>query len=146
MPNLLDYLQEGDAESIERTLCEDELVIICDDQESPVMIVEDFAQTIRGLGCSTPTARDLEITFRDRDIKVELQGDDVDSDRTRWAIRDLLLPDYEIRVLLSCLGTDTLAFLVEPPSVWQEAESRASEQMSELFGPFTDSVGFFVTE
>lgn len=149
MPNLLDYFRDGDgdAEAIETALCEDEVVIICcDSDDDPESVVQEFADAVSGLSCRATSDNDLEIAYKDRTVKVKLQQSPTDGDRTRWAVRDVLQPDYELRVLRSCLGADTLAFVVDEPDIWQQIDKAEPNLADELFVPFTNEVGFYVGE
>ena len=147
MHDLASYFGDDNVDTIERLLCEDDVVLICCDyQDEPESVIEEFAFEFRDLSFRTTEDRDLEITFKDRTHKVGLQQSPTDGDRTRWAIRDILQPDFQMRVLRSCLGTDTLAFVVDTPEEWKLAEEKAPDQVSKLFLPFTDDVGFYVAE
>jgi len=145
MNDLISYFEKNDdAGAIEIALCEAEEIAINQEDEDPADIVANFAELIPGLTGSRTQGDTFEVHFQDRTHEVALEQCPSDEDAIRRAIRDILHPAYEIRVLRSCLGTDTLAFAIDTPAVWQQIDSQFPDVALRLFTPFMDDIRFDV--
>ena len=142
MNDLINYFEGSDAENIENALCEAEEVAINQENDDPADIVGSFAELIPGLTGSRTQGNTFAIHYHGRTKEVALEHSPADEDAVRRSIRDVLTPDYEVRVLRSCLGTDTLAFVVDTPVVWHQVDTQFPEIARELFTPFADEIGF----
>lgn len=142
MNDLIRCFEIADAEAVELALCEAEEVVINQEGDRPEDIVANFAELIPGLSGHRTQDDSFEIQFQDRKLKVELSKSASDEDDVRRAIRDVLSPELEIRVLRSCLGTDTVAFVIDTTIVWHRIEQQFSEVVAQLLTPFVDEIRF----
>jgi hypothetical protein len=146
-PKFAEYFTNGTPAEIEVALLEAELGVVVDWDEDDDIIVLDFADFVGGdLSCRRTTDNDLQVTYKDRSIRAGLKGENEDRDRTVRAIHAMLTPDFEIRVLRSSLGTDTLCYVVQRPATWQSVEKASPDVLRELFLPFSDEIGFDYTD
>ena len=74
---------------------------------------------------------------------IPYQGEGADRDTTLKALNQILQPDYEIRFCVASDGSDTLAFLPLPSSLWQQLDQKYSNSIHQLFRTFEQDSTFF---
>ncbi|MCH7383659.1 hypothetical protein MMP71_07310 [Acinetobacter dispersus] len=74
---------------------------------------------------------------------IPYQGEGADRDTTLKALNQILQPDYEIRFCMASDGSDTLAFLPLPSSLWQQLDQKYTNRIYQLFRTFEQDSTFF---
>ena len=142
MHDLISCFENRNVEEVEIEMCEAEEVAINQEDEALADIVANFAELLPELTGENTRQDAFEVHYQGRTRTVKLEQCPADEDNIRRAIRDIIQPDYEIRVLRSCLGTDTLAFVIDTPEVWQRIDKQFPEVASQLLTPFVDEIRF----
>jgi hypothetical protein len=129
----------GGHESRTRDLVEDQRVpgaFSVDWREEDDQIVADCAEALGlpELSAAWAPDEDLVVRFRRREVSAGLRMDPGDRHRTLLAL-DEVLEGYQVRLVVSSLGNDTLDFLVLEEPGWRELEAAASEFVAANFLP-----------
>jgi hypothetical protein len=75
---------------------------------------------------------EIIIHYKGKKHKIEYKGEGSDRDTTIIALNEVLKPDYEIRLFMDSLGTDTLAFLPLSEKQWMELEKEFGQNKVDL--------------
>lgn len=85
----------------------------------------------------------ITLYYRDQALIIPYQGEGADRDTTLKALNQILQPDYEIRFCEASDGSDTLAFLPLPSSLWQQLDQKYTNRIYQLFRTFEQDSTFF---
>lgn len=138
---LLSQLLESPTENLIQELLDDEATVFWvdwrEEDDSIVSYCESILRTgvlaAKVIDVNSVNGFELYIYYGYKQVKVPLSYSGADRHITLCSLNAALKPDYEVRLCKASAGSDTLAFLPLPISVWQALENRYGKTLEEHF-------------
>lgn len=85
---------------------------------------------------------DIIISYKDRSLMIPY-GEVMDRDTTIIYVNELIKPDFEIRLFIENLGSDTLGFIILDKDSWERFEKEYNADVSRYFMPINKKSRIF---
>lgn len=85
---------------------------------------------------------DIIISYQDRSLMIPY-GEVMDRDTTIIYVNELIKPDFEIRLFIENLGSDTLGFIILDMASWEKFEKQFNADVSRYFMPINKKSRIF---
>ncbi len=85
---------------------------------------------------------DIIISYKGRSFMIPY-GDVMDRDTTIIYVNELIKPDFEIRLFIENLGSDTLGFIILDKASWERFEEEFNADVSRYFMPINKKSRIF---
>lgn len=147
MDKIHDFLLNQDVDA----LWQDEAVLWIDWRDDDTEIVS-YCATMLNIGGLSSTCKEannalgyeMSIIYQDKIQMVAFNLEDVNRDATLIALNEVLSPDYQVRLWMDSVGSDTLAFVPLSTSAWRSLEEEfGMEKVTNHFAPITSNSRMF---
>jgi hypothetical protein len=85
---------------------------------------------------------DIIISYKDQSLMIPY-GEVMDRDTTIIYVNELIKPDFEIRLFIENLGSDTLGFIILDRASWEKFEKQFNADVSRYFMPINKNSRIF---
>ena len=85
---------------------------------------------------------DIIISYKDKSLMIPY-GEVMDRDTTIIYVNELIKPDFEIRLFIENLGSDTLGFIILDRASWEKFEKLFNADVSKYFMPINKKSRIF---
>lgn len=85
---------------------------------------------------------DIIISYKDKSLMIPY-GEVMDRDTTIIYVNELIKPDFEIRLFIENLGSDTLGFIILDRASWEKFEKQFNADVSRYFMPINKKSRIF---
>lgn len=145
------YLTTGADEDFESLMAENDIAFWVDWREYDVSIIEYCEAIIQTQQLSAmlndtndEMGFELLINYKGAQHKVPYLGKGADRDTTIITLNKVLMPSFEIRLLIPSKGSDTLAFMPLSKAQWQTLATQFGQaKLAEYFEKITENTVLF---
>ena len=85
---------------------------------------------------------DIIISYKDKSLMIPY-GEVMDRDTTIIYVNELIKPDFEIRLFIENIGSDTLGFIILDRASWERFEKEYNADVSRYFMPINKNSRIF---
>ena len=85
---------------------------------------------------------DIIISYKDKSLMIPY-GEVMDRDTTIIYVNELIKPDFEIRLFIENIGSDTLGFIILDRASWEKFEKQFNADVSRYFMPINKKSRIF---